>query len=243
MNTRSSRRRRRRRANADEDAYYRPTNNESAANFEEESSDEHAADDLTSLLFKAIKPKCENGTDDWVLVPFQDMQDERNISEYGNYVNSDCVLSKWIGVDGNLFQQCLFEEKSRKTSRAAYLKEEFGLHAVTVRGKLTLIYFGKRNPNPTFGSYNLLLGQPSFSAGPVKAAKNALARQDCELTKEIVHNFIRDLKESSRDARALQICEAMMDLDQETIKSIATHVTSLTNEVAVGTSSTSTAYL
>ena len=241
MNTRASRRRRRRRANADEDAYHRPTNNESAANVEEESSDEHASDDLTSLLLKAIKTKCENGTDDWVLVPFQDMQAEHNISEYGNYVNSDRVLSKWIGVDGNLFQQCLFEEKSRKTSRAAYLKEEFGLPAVTVRGRLTLIYFGKGNS--TFDSINLLSGQPSFSAGPVKTAKNALAGQGCELTKEIVHNFIRDLKESSRDARALQICEAMMDLDQETIKSIATHVTSLTNEVAVDTSSTSTAYL
>lgn len=210
------------------------------ANIGTESSDEHAADDLTRLLFEALKPKCEHGTDDWVLVPFQDMQNEYNTREYGRYVNSDRVLSKWIGADGNLFQKCLFEEKPRKTSREAYLKEEFGLTAVTVRNKLTLIYFGRLNP--TFDSISLLSGQPSFSAGPVETAKNALARQEGELTKEIVHNFIRDLKESSRDARALQICEAMMDLDQKTIKSIATHVTSLTNEVALGTSSTSTAH-
>jgi hypothetical protein len=167
---------------------------------------------------------CGLGTNEWIIIPWKDMHSDQSVKDYGKYVSSSRVLSKWIDADGGDFERCLYEGKTG--SKLEYLEKMFGVKAILVR-KIVLINF-RQDASYEMYDDNLLQGLPPFYGEPSRAAKAALRRaKDKELSKEVVHDFILRLKEASRFHRVDQLCQAIEDVDAMTGYSISKQVARL----------------
>ena len=128
---------------------------------------------------------------EWFIIPNKTM----NCTTYPVY-ESGRVLSKMIGIDGAAFVEALFQGKSGKQSKEAFLVEQFRVMVHTHRGAVTFINFC---PSATFFPNAPLQPVPDFSQDAIAAAKGALlSAEDDASIQTIVHDFVRNLESSAR---------------------------------------------
>ena len=99
-----------------------------AASEESVAVDEDPSNSLRDNLL-TLYLDCGHGTDEWMIIPWEDMDSDKSMRDYGKYASSSRVLSKWIDADGGDFERCLYEGNT-SCSRVEYLTKTFGVKAV-----------------------------------------------------------------------------------------------------------------